>query len=127
MNKSYQQLPAALEGQEQQALFEWAELLSGQHPELNLMYHIPNGGKRSKTEAKRFKAMGVKPGVPDIFLPAARGSYHGLYIELKRRQGGREETVQKEWIKALTLQGYYAIVCHGWVDASKVVLWYLGL
>lgn len=42
------------ESQEQQALFEWAAY----HPELELMHHIPNGGKRNPREAARLKREG---------------------------------------------------------------------
>ena len=84
------------EDTEQICLFRWAALQSSKYPELALMYHIPNGGKRSKSEAARFRTMGVKAGVPDIFLPVKRSGhwltgpsdmiapYNGLYIELKR-------------------------------------------
>ena len=47
------------------------------------MFHIPNGGSRNKLEASNLKKQGVKAGVPDLFLPVGRGSYHGLFIELK--------------------------------------------
>ena len=113
------------ESQEQQLLFEWAALSSGRWPELALMYHIPNGGSRSKAEAGRFRAEGVKAGVPDICLPAARGGYHGLYIELKRVKGGRVSPAQQGWIAALRDQGYYACVCKGWDDAAHVIKKYL--
>lgn len=113
------------ESQEQQLLFEWAALSAGRWPELALMYHIPNGGSRSKSEAGRFKAEGVKAGVPDICLPVARSGYHGLYIELKRVKGGRVSTAQQEWIAALRDQGYYACVCKGWDDAAHVIKAYL--
>ena len=33
---------------EQVQLFEWAQWASGKYPELGLMHHIPNGGKRGK-------------------------------------------------------------------------------
>lgn len=89
------------------------------------MYHIPNGGSRSKAEAGRFRAEGVKSGVPDICLPAARGGYHGLYIELKRVKGCRVSTAQHGWIAALRDQGYYACVCKGWDDAAGVIKKYL--
>ncbi len=82
---------------EQTCLFRWAALESGAHPELALLHAIPNGGKRSKSEAARMKAAGVKPGVPDMFLPVAREGCHGLYIELKRRDGGRVSTEQTAW------------------------------
>ena len=113
------------ESQEQQLLFEWAALSAGRWPELALMYHIPNGGSRSKSEAGRFRAEGVKAGVPDICLPVAREGYHGLYIELKRVKGGRVSTAQQGWIAALRDQGYYACVCKGWDDAAHVIKKYL--
>ena len=113
------------ESQQQQLLFEWAALSAGRWPELALMYHIPNGGSRSKSEAGRFRAEGVKAGVPDICLPVARGGYHGLYIELKRVKGGRVSTAQQGWIAALRDQGYCACVCKGWDDAAHVIKAYL--
>ena len=96
-------LPSPTEDVEQICLFRWANAQQGKYPELALMYHVPNGGKRSKSEAARFRAMGVKAGVPDIFLPVGiqkldsvdrgqytiiRTKYNGLYIELKRQRGG---------------------------------------
>ncbi len=47
-------------------------------------FHPPNGGARSKAEAGIFKAMGVKPGVPDIIV-----IYRGrvVAIELKSEKG----------------------------------------
>lgn len=113
------------ESQEQQLLFEWAALSAGKWPELAMMYHIPNGGSRSKSEAGRFRAEGVKAGVPDICLPVARGGYHGLYIELKRVKGGRVSPAQQGWIAALRDQGYYACVCKGWDDAAHIIKAYL--
>lgn len=88
----------AREDQEQVTLFNWAEMQSGKYPELRLMLHVPNGGKRNAAEAARLKAQGVKPGVPDIFLPIPRQGKHGLWIELKRREGGRLSEHQTEWI-----------------------------
>jgi hypothetical protein len=114
------------ESQEQQALFQWAEYQSGKYPELALMYHVPNGGRRSKAEAGRFRAEGVKAGVPDICLPVARGGYHGLYVELKRTQHSTVSESQKTWIRALSEQGYKAVVCKGWEAAAEVILGYLG-
>ena len=114
------------EAEEQAALFEWAEVAKRDHPELALMYHVPNGGSRNKIEAARLKAQGVKPGVPDICLPVPRGKYHGLYIELKRRKGGKISNAQKLWLTALAGQGYKAYVCFGCDEAKKVILAYLN-
>lgn len=112
------------EDEEQIWLFLWAKLKLGRFPELALMHHIPNGGLRSKTEAARFKAMGVKRGVADVFLPVARGGYYGLYIEMKAKDG-RPEKEQKEWIAAVQEQGYYAAVCYGGMEAANLVEAYL--
>lgn len=115
--------PNPSESDEQKALFEWAAL--GQYPDLALMYHIPNGGLRSKATASKLKAEGVKPGVPDICLPVPRKGYHALYIELKRRYGGRVSADQRFWIDELNLQGNFAVVCQGWSEARKVIEYYL--
>lgn len=110
---------------EQEALFAWAEYQQGKYPELELMYHIPNGGSRNKIEAARLKAQGVKPGVPDICLPIPRGKYHGLYIELKRTKGGRISSDQTVWLEKLMHQGYAVALCLGWDDARDVIIKYL--
>ena len=112
------------EDEEQIWLFSWAALNLGRWPELELMHHIPNGGKRTKTEAARFKAMGVKRGVSDIFLPVARGGFHGLYIELKAKDG-KVDAAQKEWIEAVRKQGYCGAVCFGGGLAADLIKRYL--
>lgn len=114
------------ESYEQETLFKWMELQSKKRPELKLCFHIANGGSRGKVEAAHFKAEGVKAGVPDLFLPVARGPYHGLFIEMKRQKGGRVSDEQKAWISALTAQGYLAEVCHGWLEAAALIEDYLN-
>lgn len=111
---------------EQETLFTWSEMKSVTHPELELMFHVPNGGKRTKSEAARLKRQGVKAGVPDIFLPVPRGRYNGLWIELK---SGRNTATskQKEWIKRLREQGYAAEVCVGWECAVMAIETYLDI
>lgn len=111
---------------EQTWLIQWATMLSSQHKELALLHHIPNGGLRSKSEAKRLKAAGVKAGVPDLCLPVARQGYHGLYIELKAGKG-KATASQKQWLDALNAQGYKAIICYGWIEAAKVIIDYMDL
>ena len=113
------------EHQEQCALFEWAAFQEGFWPELRLMHAIPNGGKRDKVTAARLKAEGVKPGVPDICLPVPRGDKHGLYIEMKRREGGSVSADQLKWLDNLMRQGYECHVCRGCEEARKVILDYL--
>lgn len=113
------------ESEAQQALFEWAALMRGVWPELELMYHVPNGGKRSQAEAARLKAEGVRAGVPDIVLPTARGGYFGLYIEMKT-EDGRLSASQAAYIPKLEAQNYAVIVCRGFDEARNTIERYLG-
>ena len=114
------------EEQEQAAVFEWAVLMRNQFPELSLLFHIPNGGWRAPATAAKLKAQGVKAGVPDLFLPVARGGFHGLWIELKRKSGGRVSVNQSDWITELNHQGYEAVVAHGAEEACEVIYRYLS-
>lgn len=112
------------EGGHQEALFCWAGYQKGRMPELEYLHHVPNGGKRDKATAVALKRQGVKAGVPDICLPAARGGYHGLYIELK---AGKNTTTQKQeqWLGFLQGQGYFTAVCYGWQIAAELIETYL--
>lgn len=115
------------EAQEQTMLFRWAEMAKGKHPELALLYHIANGGSRNVIEARHLKEQGVKPGVPDICLPVPRGPYHALYIEMKRKKGGRVSDEQRGWLKALDRMGNMTAVCYGMDEARQIILSYLEL
>lgn len=113
------------EASEQALVFQWAEWMRQKYPELWMLYHVPNGGSRNPIEAVHLKAQGVKSGVPDICLPVPRGGYHGLYIEMKRREKFHVSKEQKEWILALIKQGYKARVCLGAEDAIMEITKYL--
>ena len=115
-----------LEDQEQQCFIEWCEYMASTYEGLNLIYAIPNGGSRNQLEAVKLKRTGVKAGVPDLCLPVARKGKHGLYIEMKRKEGGRVSELQKEWLEKLSGQGYETAVCHGMDEAIKVVESYYG-
>ena len=84
------------------------------------IFHIPNGGHRSISVAKSLKAEGVKPGVPDLYVPAWR-----LWIEMKKVNGGRVSAEQKDWIAYLEGIGDSVIVAKGARDASRQVLEWL--
>ena len=109
------------EDQEQQAVIDWARMMTGKYPELELLHHIPNGGSRNKAEAAKFQRMGVKSGIPDLCLPVPKGLYHGLYIEMKRRVSWTLTDAQKDVISKLAAQGYYCEVCPGAEAAIKSI------
>lgn len=116
---------APRESEEQRMLMEWVEWCKGSKPELELLFHIPNGGSRNPIEARHLKEQGVKPGIPDLFLPVARDGYHGLFIEMKRKKGGKVSDDQTHWIVQLNKKGYLAVVCAGWEEAAEMILRYL--
>lgn len=113
-----------IESNEQQALFTWVEYNKKNIPELNLLYHIPNGGKRNVREAARLKQEGVKAGVPDIHLPIARYTYLGLWVEMKAPKGKLSGS-QKRWKDKLEAYGHKVIVCYTWEQAKDAILDYL--
>lgn len=116
--------PAATEEDEQIRLFQLVEALLPQYPDLRFLFHVPNGGLRSKASAGRLKAAGVKAGVPDLFLPAPRGKYHGLWIEMK--VGANKPTpIQSYWLESLSQLGYKTAVCYGAHEAIAAIAAYL--
>ena len=114
------------EAQHQINVIRWSMTVRDKYPELALLFHIPNGGSRDLREAAHMKEQGVKPGVPDLCLPVARGSYHGLYVEMKAPRG-KESDVQKWWGTQLRIQGYFVALARGWEQAVQIIELYLNL
>lgn len=107
--------------------------MSAQYPELRLMYAIPNAGgytggfRKNMARVVAMRKQGVKKGVPDVCLPVARGSWHSLYLELKR-EGDEEPTQeQQEWHRALREAGHAVATAHGFASAVDVITRYLHL
>lgn len=115
------------ETQEQIQLMIWCQYQKNIYPELDLIFHIVNEGKRSVRAGAELKRMGMKKGVPDICLPVPRGLYHGLWIELKSDKTKKASKEQKEWLIKLTEQGYKAVLAYGADDAVKIIKEYLNL
>lgn len=114
------------EADEQAALFRWAAYNRVKYPELEMLYHIPNEGKRTQITGHRLKAQGLRAGVPDICLPVPNVVHTALYIELKRREGGKVSDSQRWWITKLNKAGCRAVVCRGWDEARAEIERYLG-
>lgn len=125
MRTTINEMPVPLEETEQRNLMMWAHYNTAAHPELKLLYHVPNEGRRSYRTGRALKEQGMKAGVPDICLPVPRGKYAALYIELKRKKGGKVSDHQQEWITALNKAGNRAVVCKGWEEAAEEIVKYL--
>lgn len=81
------------------------------------IYAVPNGGKRPPKTAKKLKAEGVVPGVPDLHVPA-----WNLWIEMKRQKGGTLSKEQRDWRDYLLSIGDSFILGKGCEDAKAQVL-----
>jgi len=92
---------------------------------LSLLHAIPNGQNKKIAEAARMKREGLLSGVSDVMLPVSKHGFHGLYIEMKVTTGGKLSINQKWFIACVMEQGYRAIVCKGWLQASWVIKEYL--
>ena len=71
------------------------------------------------------KAEGMKNGIADLSLPVARHDYHGLFIEMKRNDGGEIRDEQNEFLEFVATQGYYGQVCYGYDEAVECLEWYM--
>jgi len=106
-------------------LMRWAKLQSRAVPELQFLFHIPNEGRRSFAAASVLKAMGLRRGVWDYFLPVSRQSRHGMWIEMKALKE-KLTPEQEVWGVAMRAQGYETKVCYSWAEAAAEILAYLG-
>ena len=113
------------EHQQQAALFQWAAMAEVAYPELDLMFAIPNQGKRPGLQGKWMVDEGLKFGIPDIFLPAARNRQHGFFIEMKDGRDKKPTPAQRHRIVQLRIAGYKAEVYGDWEDAKEAIIQYL--
>jgi hypothetical protein len=112
------------EHQSQTAVVEWFDL---QYPRYSrLFFAIPNAAKRSAALAAYMKAEGLRAGVSDLFLLVPRGTFHGLIIEMKSAEGKCTQA-QKEFLAAVSAQGYCTNVCHSTDSAIATIKAYLAL
>lgn len=120
------QVIASTEHDEQARLIRLCDWHAPRYPALRMLYAVPNGAQRHKAVAAKLKAEGVRAGVPDLVLAAARDGYHGLYLEMKTMKG-RASPQQKDWLARLDAEGYRAVMCRGYAAAWAEICDYLGI
>src|SRR5210317_2495480 len=112
------------EHNEQVAVVEWFRI---RFPLLKMaLFAIPNGGLRHIRVAMTLKKEGVISGVSDLFLMVPRGTFHGLFIEMKTAKGKVSDNQQK-FLDIARSQGYEAIVCYGFEDAKNKIKKYFSI
>jgi len=83
---------------------------------------VPNGGKRTRREARALVAAGVEAGVPDLLIfdpPPGRPGRVGTALELKRADGGVVSADQRRWLEQLDARGWEPVVAYGAQDALE--------
>jgi len=92
----------------------------------HLLIMIPNGMQIAGDTAARarymasLKAMGLRPGVSDLFLAWPSGPHHGAWFEMKKIGARAPGAEQVAFLLNMHKQGYYADVCYGfdeWVHS----------
>lgn len=102
----------------QSECFQWFD---DAYPHLRkLLFHVPNGGKRSKIEAARFKGMGVVPGVSDfVFLYKSRC----YLIELKKPDGkGVVSDDQGRFQEQVEIHGFEHWFCNNLEEFKRLII-----
>lgn len=114
------------EHQTQSAFARWCELQRHRIEGIDLAHAVPNGGARNIVVARKLKAEGVKPGVPDWQWPVSRGAFIGLAIEFKDGDGNPSKE-QRERITRLQQEGWNVVMCWDWQAAARTVEGYAGM
>lgn len=106
----------------QVACVEW---FRASHPQYrNLLFAIPNGGRRDAVTGRKMKEEGVLAGVADLFLALSSNGKHGLFIEMKTEKGTQQQS-QKDFQKEVIKQGYEYVICRSLDDFCRAIKEYL--
>lgn len=96
------------------------------------VFAVPNGmpipaSPRVRAKIVNYmKAEGMRPGAADLFFPVARGGFFGMFVEMKREDGGQLRDNQKEFLEIVERAGYFTAVPAGYDEAIGIVQDYLS-
>lgn len=106
----------------QSACVRWFRL---KYPKLkNVLFAVPNGGRRDAITGARLKDEGMLPGVADLILLKSNRFYGALCVEMKK-PGEYQRPVQKDWQKECEANGNKYVVIRSLDEFIKVVDNYL--
>lgn len=117
---------ASSEHLEQVAFFEWIEVAQRREPRLAATFAVPNGAHlaRGAITFNTLREEGLRPGVPDVFIPIPKEGFHGLFLEFKYG-ANKLSGEQERWIQALISLGYCVRVPYSCDEAIDAVKQYL--
>lgn len=112
--------PAASETAECLAFIQWTELVSYcGRPLFYRVVKIPNERGKAGIATAILTSIGMKKGFPDYNILAPCGEWHGLYLEAKKKVGGKVDQDQLDWKFRLREFGYWSEICDG---ADELIL-----
>lgn len=94
--------------------------------QLKWLHHSPNGGRRDAFTGAQLKALGVKPGFPDLILPVKTSISTGLVIEMKSAKG-KLSAEQSEWLDHFIENDWQIAVLRSAEHARIALCNYLGI
>ncbi len=89
-----------------------------------LLFAIPNGGRRDVIGAAILKKEGQRNGVSDLMLAVPRAQFHGLFLELKIATG-KCSPAQHQFLADASGQGYAAFAAYSYDEAVALIEKYL--
>ena len=95
-----------------------------QYKHLKPLLYMNYNNPRNKIQGAKLKKMGMRKGIPDLFLALPRGLYSGLYIEIKTPKGVLSKS-QKEYSVTLQNAGFHWVMCRSFDEFKKEIEKYL--
>lgn len=91
------------------------------------LFSVPNGAYLANAHygAAMLKKAGMRSGAPDLVLAVPRGTYHGMFAEMKSING-RESDEQQAFGAYLESAGYKFAFCYGADAAIELIKQYLA-
>lgn len=98
------------------ALVEYLELIKDSKNVIVYSHTAQETYTKSWRQKHRNKSMGVRPGVPDYIIVTDKLV---IFLEMKRKKGGRLREDQKVWLEAVEGKKVVSQVCNGFDEAKK--------
>ena len=95
------------EDAEQEQFVSWFRI---EYPNL-IIFSVPNGGSRNELEGAKLKRTGLLAGIPDLIVLFPDKTI--IFIEMKRRVGGKLTPSQKKIFPIIELFGFTILLCEG--------------
>lgn len=105
------------------AIMQW---VSFQKKICDDIIHIPNEGARNPSFGAKLKKLGMKRGVPDLFIAVPSNGFHGAWIEVKQPKGKLTKE-QEIFLDRANKNGYFTAVVYSVDEGINAISWYMNI